>query len=147
MGNPTNTDGQAKGSGHYDRKPHSYTTQPATVPKYPTPEEDAESPEEPMPEDLDDAYDDRYYIGIINTVDESDRHLGVCFNCGRAGHQWHECTEPLKDSLKAAIDHLNCIRQNKNIRKPLNPNGGAGVKGAHIRQAAPAKANPASVQQ
>ena len=98
-------------------------TQPATVPKYPTPEEDAESPEEPMPEDLDDAYDDGYYIGIINTVDESDRHLGVCFNCGRAGHQWHECTEPLKDSLKAAIDHLNCIRQNKNIRKPSTQMG------------------------
>ena len=80
--------------------------------------------------DLEDAYDEGYYIRVINTADEMSRHLHLCFNCSRGGHYWADCTEPLKDSLKQAKERVNReIRENQ--EKQLNPNGGAGGKGAH----------------
>ena len=70
-----------------------------------------------------------YYIGVINTADEMSRRLCLCFNCGRGGHYWADCTEPLKDSLKQAKERVNReIRENQ--EQQLNPNGGAGGKGA-----------------
>ena len=68
-------------------------------------------------------------IGVINTADEMSQHLRLCFNCGRGGHYWVDCTEPLKDSLKQAKERVNReIRENQ--EKQLNPNGDAGGKGA-----------------
>ena len=79
--------------------------------------------------DPEDAYDEGYYIGVINTADEMSRHLHLCFNCGQGQHYWADCTEPLKDSLKQAKERVNReIRENQ--EKQLNPNGGAGGKGA-----------------
>ena len=95
--------------------------------------------------DPEDAYDEGYYIGVINTADEMSRHLCLCFNCGRGGHYWADCTEPLKDSLKQAKERVNReIRENQ--EKQLNPNGGTGGKGAHAPQAIPVSANTAKTQ-
>ena len=38
-------------------------------------------------------------MAVIAMADEAER-WGCCFNCGKEGHRWAECTEPLKDSLK-----------------------------------------------
>ena len=57
------------------------------------------------------------------------QRLRLCFNCGRGGHYWADCTEPLKDSLKQAKERVNReIRENQ--EQQLKPNGGAGGKGA-----------------
>ena len=98
-----------------------------------------------LSKDPEDAYDEVYYIGVINTADEMSQCLRLCFNCGRGGHYWAVCTEPLKDSLKQAKERVNReIRENQ--EKQLNPNGGAGGKGAHTPQAMPASANTAKAQ-
>ena len=106
----------------------------------PEPESESESDREPQAEgeSPESAYDDGYYIGVINTADELDRRLGLCFNCGRPGHQWRDCMDPLKDSLKAAKEHLGKIARDK--ANQLNQNGGTGGKGAHVPQTNPAKA-------
>ena len=71
--------------------------------------------------------------------------LRLCFNCGQGGHYWADCTEPLKDSLKQAKERVNReIRENQ--EKRLNPNGGAGGKGAHAPQAIQVSANMAKAQ-
>ena len=49
--------------------------------------------------DLGEVYDEGYYVAIITMANEAE-HWGRCFNCGKEGHRWAECTEPLKDSLK-----------------------------------------------
>ena len=95
--------------------------------------------------DPEDAYDEGYYIGVINTADEMSRRLRLCFNCGRGGHYWADCTEPLKDSLKQAKERVNWEIQ-ENQEKQLNPNGGAGGKGARAPQAMPVSANTAKAQ-
>ena len=46
-------------------------------------------------------YDEGYYVAVIAMMDEAE-WWGCCFNCGKEGHLWAECTEPLKDSLKRA---------------------------------------------
>ena len=51
-------------------------------------------------------YDEGYYIAIVAMADEADK-WGRCFNCGKEGHHWAECTEPLKDSLKRAKERAN----------------------------------------
>ena len=98
-----------------------------------------------LSKDPEDAYYEGYYIGVINTADEMSRHLCLCFNCSRGGHYWADCTEPLKDSLKQAKERVNReIRENQ--EKQLNPNGGAGGKGAHAPQAMLVSANMAKAQ-
>ena len=62
-------------------------------------------------------------MAVIAMADEADQ-WGHCFNCGKEGHHWVECTEPLKDSLKRAKEQANCKKQS------LNRDGGAGAKGA-----------------
>ena len=89
--------------------------------------------------DLEEAYDEGYYIGVVNTADEMSRHLRLCYNCGLAGHYWADCTEPLSDSLKLAKERLNWGTREKQENQ-LNPNGGAGGKGARTPQPMPAKA-------
>ena len=72
-------------------------------------------------------------------ADEADQ-WGCCFNCGKEGHRWAECTEPLKDSLKQAKERPNHKKQ------LLNWDGGAGAKGAWSPQTGMAKANPAKAK-
>ena len=73
--------------------------------------------------DLGEVYDEGYYMAIIAMAHEAE-WWGHCFNCGKEGHHWAECTEPLKDSLKQAKERANWKRQS------LNWDGGAGAKGA-----------------
>ena len=139
------TDGNDWNSGQGDRnKRVRYMVRAANV--EPEEEPEPESDPEPPRENPEDTYDDGYYIGVINTADELDRRLGLCFNCGRPGHQWRDCTEPLKESLKAAKERINKIARDK--ANQLNQNGGAGLKGARVPQATPAKAkaNPAKAR-
>ena len=95
--------------------------------------------------DPEDAYDEGYYIGVINTAVEMSRRLCLCFNCGRGGHYLADCTEPLKDSLKQAKERVNWEIQ-ENQEKQLNPNGGTRGKGAHVPQTMPVSANTAKTQ-
>ena len=89
------------------------------------PEPEQEEPvSSPVSEfDPGEVYDEGYYMAVITMEDEADQ-WGRCFNCGKEGHCWAECTEPLKDSLKRAKERVNQKRQS------LNQDGGAGPKGA-----------------
>ena len=68
-------------------------------------------------------YDEGYYVAVIAMANEAE-HWGHCFNCGKEGHRWAECTEPLKDSLKRAKERANRKRHS------LNRDGGARAKRA-----------------
>ena len=68
-------------------------------------------------------YNEGYYVAVIAMADEAE-WWGHCFNYGKEGHHWAECTEPLKDLLKRAKERANWKRQS------LNWDGGAGAKGA-----------------
>ena len=74
-------------------------------------------------------------MAIVNTTDEIDRTWGHCFNCVKEGHHWHDCMDPLKESLKQVKEQLNC----KN-KANLNINGHAGMKGGQPSKAYMAKA-------
>ena len=63
---------------------------------------------------------------MINTADEVDQWLGICFNCSKAGHLCRDCTEPLRESL----EQLNWETWQ------LNKNWGARAKGVRIPQSA-----------
>ena len=111
---------------------------------YPDPHPDIGSSPPPFGKDPEEAYDEGYYIWVINTADQMSRHLCLCYNCGLSGHYWADCTKPLSDSLKLAKERINWgIREKEN---QLNLNGGAGGKGAHAPQAMLAKANQAKSQ-
>ena len=84
-------------------------------------------------------YDEGYYMAVIAMADEADQ-WGCCFNCGKEGHRWAECTEPLKDSLKRAKERANRKRQS------LNWDGGARAKGAQLPQMGTAKGDPAQAK-
>ena len=97
---PGKPDGYGRNAGHPDRKGVGYIAHPTNVEPYPD-----------VPQDFalntEDAYDEGYYIGVINTADEKIRRLHLCFNCGLGGHYWADCTEPRKDSLKQAKELVN----------------------------------------
>ena len=126
---PGKPDSYSRNAGHLDRKGLGYIACPTNVEPY------SDIPQDFVPDtgvlgmDPEDAYNEGYYIGVINTADEMSRHLRLCFNCSRGGHYWEDCTKPLKDSLKQAKERVNQeIRENQ--EKQLNPNGGTGGKGA-----------------
>ena len=73
-------------------------------------------------------------MAVIAMADEVDQ-CGHCFNCGKEGHRWAECTELLKDSLKRAKERANHKKQS------LNWDGGARAKGAWPPQMGMAKAD------
>ena len=79
----------------------------------PNPEPDElDSP--PVPEfEAGGVYDEGYYVAVITTADKAEQ-WGRCFNCGKEGHRWAECTEPLKDSLKRVKEQANQKRQSLN---------------------------------
>ena len=87
-------------------------------------EEDAPEPSPPPSCDINpnDIYDEGYYVAIINMANEAEL-WGRCFNCGKEGHRWADCTEPLKESLKQVKERANHKKQ------ALNRGGGAGAKG------------------
>ena len=60
--------------------------------------------------DPDEIYDEGYYVAVINTANEADK-WGRCFKCGKEGHRWAECKEPLKESLKLAKERANRKKQ------------------------------------
>ena len=81
----------------------------------------------------------RITLHVITMADEADR-WGHCFNCGKEGHRWAECTEPLKDSLKQAKERANWKRQS------LNRDGGVGVRGVWPPQTGTTKADLAQAK-
>ena len=103
---PPSQDNHNKNTSHYRGKSPSYDkTQTYAVRhtdvQLPGPEQD-ELDSSPASEfDTGEIYDEGYYVAVIAMADEADV-WGRCFNCGKEGHHWAECTEPLKDSLKRA---------------------------------------------
>ena len=89
--------------------------------------------------DPDEIYDEGYYVAVINTANEADK-WGCCFNCGKEGHRWAECKEPLKESLKLAKERANRKKQ------VLNWEGGVRTKGAWPPHTGTAKANTAKAK-
>ena len=142
---PWKTNGYDQNAGHPDRKRGGYIAHVANVEPYPDTHPDVGSGQLPFGKDPEEAYDEGYYIGVVNTADEMSRHLCLCYNCGLSGHYWADCTEPLSDSLKLAKEWVNRgIREKQ--ENQLNLNRGAGGKGACAPKAMPAKANLAKAQ-
>ena len=105
---PTNTapppwkpDRYNRNAGHPDRKGVGYIAHPANVEPYPDIPPDFPPNTGMLGKDPEDAYDEGYYIGVINTADDMSRRLRLCYNCGHGGHYWADCTEELKDFLKS----------------------------------------------
>ena len=101
------TDGYSGNAGHQDRKGLGYIAHPTNVEPYPDVPSDFIPNTAVLGKDLEDAYDEGYFMGVINTADEMSRRLCLCFNCGQGGHYLGDCTEPLKDSLKQAKERVN----------------------------------------
>ena len=102
MQRPRKLDGYDRNAGHPDRKRGDYIACVANVEPYPDTQPDIGSGQFPFGKEPKEAYDEGYYIGVINTADEMSRHLCLCYNCGLSRHYWADCTEPLKDSSKLA---------------------------------------------
>ena len=94
---PVKPDGYGRNAGHPDRKGLGYIAHPTNMQPYPDVPQDFVPNTGVLGKDPEDAYDEGYYIGVINTADEMSRHLRLCYNCGRGGHYWADCTEPLKE--------------------------------------------------
>ena len=141
---PHSQDNHNKNASHYGGKGPTYDKTRAYAVRHtevhlPEPEQE-EHDSSPVSEfDPGELYDEGYYVAVIAMADEADQ-WGWCFNCGKEGHRWAECTEPLKDSLKWAKERANRKRQS------LNWDGGAGAKGAWPPQMGTAKANLAQAK-
>ena len=127
---PRKPDGYNRNAGHPDHKGVGYIARPANVEPYPDNPLDFPPNTGMLGKDPEDAYDEGYYIGVINTADDMSQRLRLCYNCRRGGHYWADCTEELKDFLKHAKERTN-REMRDNQATQLNRNGGAGVKGAH----------------
>ena len=124
---PHNQDNHNKNANHYGGKGPMYDKTRVYAVRHTEvhlPELEQEEPDSSPVSKFDpgEVYDEGYYVAVIATADEADR-WGHCFNCGKEGHRWTECTEPLKDSLKQAKERANWKRHS------LNWDGGAGAKG------------------
>ena len=124
---PHHTDSNSKNTTHYNKnstydKPRVYTVRHTDVQ---IPDQRGDEPDLSHTNDIDpdEIYDEGYYVAVINTANEADK-WGRCFNCGKEGHRWAECKEPLKESLKLAKERANRKKQ------ALNRDGGVGTKGA-----------------
>ena len=101
---PHSQDNHNKNANHYGRKGPMYDKTRAYAVRHTEvhlPEPEQEEPDSSPVSEFDpgELYNEGYYVAIIAMADEADR-WGCCFNCGKEGHRWAECTEPLKDSLK-----------------------------------------------
>ena len=121
-------------SSPYD-KTRTYAVRHTDV-QLPDPEQHEPSPSLTCEFDAGEVYNEGYYVAVIAMADKADQ-WGCCFNCGKEGHRWAECTELLKDSLKWAKERANCKKQSSNW------DGGARAKGAQSPQTGTAKADPA----
>ena len=144
MPKPHSQDSHNKNTSHYNGKGPTYDkTQTYAVrhTEVHLPELEQGEPDSPLAPKFNpgEVYDEGYYVAIIAMADDAER-LGHCFNCGKEGYRWAECTEPLKDSLKRAKERANQKRQS------LNRDGGAGAKGAWPPQTGTAKADPAQAK-
>ena len=70
---PGRTDGYDRNAGHPDRKRGGYIAHASNVEPYPGPHLD-------ISKDQEEAYDEGYYIGVVNTADEMNQHLRLCYN-------------------------------------------------------------------
>ena len=127
---PANTSYRPPNNDHLGKDKKSYSARPANLAPEPKPEEDPDDDDEYPDELSEESYDQGYCVAVLNIADEADHRLGVCFNCGKPGHQWRDCPEELKESLKAAKERLN------RATRQLNRNGGAGVKAGRAPQTA-----------
>ena len=130
---PHHTDSDNKNTLHYNKnstydKPRAYTVRHTDVQ---IPDQRGDKPDLSPTNDIDpdEIYDEGYYVAVINTANEADK-WGCCFNCGKEGHRWAECKEPLKESLKLAKERANRKKQ------ALNQDGGVRTKGAWPPQTA-----------
>ena len=140
---PHHTDSGNKNASHFNKnstydKPRAYTVRHTDVQ---IPDQRGDKPDLSPTNDIDpdEIYDEGYYVAVINTANEADK-WGRCFNCGKEGHHWAECKEPLKESLKLAKEGANRKKQ------ALNWDGGVGTKGVWPTQTGTAKANTAKAE-
>ena len=89
------------------RKGVGYIARPANVEPYPDIPPDLPPNTGMLGKDPKDAYNEGYYIGVINTADDMSRRLRLCYNCGCGEHYWADCTEELKEFLKWAKERTN----------------------------------------
>ena len=125
---PHNHDNMNKNMTHYGGKGSPYDKARAYMVRHTDvqlldPEQDKPNPPPNCKVDPAKIYDEGYYMAVINMANKADK-WGQCFNCGKEGHCWADCTEPLKESLKQAKERANRKKQS------LNWDRGAGVKGA-----------------
>ena len=109
MPKPLGGDGQHKNPSQHDRK--NMLSEKARV--YAVRKAELELPD-PIPEEpessadydseLEDSYDEGYYVAMVHAADEIDRTWGRCYNCAEEGHQWRDCKKQLKESLKEALE-------------------------------------------
>ena len=104
---PRKPDGYNRNAGPPDRKGVGYIARPVNMEPYPEVPPDFPPDTGLLGKDPEDAYDAGYYIGVVNTADEMNRRLRLCYNCGCGGHYWADCTEELKDFLKQAKERAN----------------------------------------
>ena len=140
---PYHTDSGNKSTSHYNKnvtynQPRVYTVRHTDVQ---IPDQGGDKPDLSSTNDIDpdEINDEGYYVAVINTANEADK-WGRCFNCGKEGHRWAECKEPLKESLKLAKERANHKKQ------ALNQDGGVRTKGAWPPQMGTAKANTAKAE-
>ena len=101
---PHSQDNHNKNTNHYGGKGPSYDKNWMFAVRHTNvqlPNLDQDEPDSSLASEFDagKVYNEGYYVAVIAMADEAER-WGRCFNCGKEGHPWAECTEPLKDSLK-----------------------------------------------
>ena len=99
---PWKPDGYNRNTSPPDQKGVGYIARPVNMEPYPEVPPDFPPDTGLLGKDQEDAYDTGYYIGVVNTADEMNRRLRLCYNCRRGEHYWADCTEELKDFLKQA---------------------------------------------
>ena len=111
---PHHTDSGNKNTSHYNKnssyeKPRAYTVRHTNVQIL---DQEGDEPDSSLINEIDpdEIYDEGYYIAVINMANEADK-WGCCFNCGKEGHRWAECKEPLKESLKLAKERAHHKKQ------------------------------------
>ena len=143
---PPNTTPKPLGHDHQHKNADRKNVIPEKARVYAVRKTDLELPD-PIPEEeeqpgeydseLEESYDEGYYVAMVHAADEIDRTWGRCYNCAEEGHQWRDCTKPLKESLRLAKERLD-----RKKKLDLNRDGGTGAKGGRFPQGAGAKGQP-----